>query len=201
MTESLIAETEGSGKNRHSWQRTIEANDVEDTFVLLAEPANPTFSVIASSIATTTSASHLLFIQGDGTNYTRIKRIYVEHVVGAGSATLAQLQILRTTTAGSGGTSKTAYGFDGADTYAGTIQTLPSSKGTEGDLLLQKRLWLTNTIAAQPVSWEWQALLSDARKPIIIGPATTDGICLKIVTGIATSTLDISVTFTVDSSL
>jgi hypothetical protein len=66
---------------------------------------------------------------------------------------------------------------------------------------LQKRLWLTNTIAAQPVSWEWQALLSDARKPIIIGPATTDGICLKIVTGIATSTLDISVTFTVDSSL
>lgn len=201
MPDSVINITEGSGKAQHTWQRTISATNKEDTFVLLAEPANPTYGALAASVVTTTSASHLIFIQADGTNYTRIKRIYVEQVVAATTATLAQLQVIRTTTAGSGGTAVTARGFDSADTYAGTIQTLPSTKGTEGNTLLQRRLWLLSTVNTQPFSWEWLAQESDARKPIIIGPSSTDGICLKLVTGIAVGTLDIAITFTVDSVL
>lgn len=201
MAESLIAVTEGSGKNWRTNQRTIDSSDVEDLRVVPAEPADPTFTALASGIATTTSASHLIFIQADGTNYTRIKRIYVEQVAAAGSSTLAQLQIIRTSTAGSGGGAITARPMDTADAYTGTIQTLPSSKGTEGVTLLQKRLWLPNSIAAQPNSWEWVAGEQDNRKPIVIGVTSTDGICLKIVTGIASATVDISITFTTDTAL
>jgi hypothetical protein len=49
--------------------------------------------------------------------------------------------------------------------------------------------------------WEWVSSPSDGRKAITIGPTSTDGIVLKIVTGIATSTLDITLEFTTDTAL
>jgi hypothetical protein len=67
--------------------------------------------------------------------------------------------------------------------------------------LIQKRLWLTNSIAAQPVSWEWLARGHHGQKALTIGPTATDGICLKIVTGIASATVDITVEFTTDTAL
>jgi hypothetical protein len=143
---------------------------------------------------------------GDGTLYTRIKRIYVEQVVGATTRTLAELSVFRLSTAGTGGTAITARGRDSADSYAGGVMTLPTVKGTEGVELLHKRLQLLNTAdvaanLANPNSWEWLAHGEMNEKPIIIGPATTDGIALKLITGIAVSTLDISITFTTDTTL
>lgn len=199
MSDGMISVTEGSGKNWRTNERTIAASDVQELYVQQAESANPTFTVIAAGVSTTVGADHLIFIQADGTNYTRIKRIFVEQCVAAGSATLARLQVLRTSDAGSGGSAITARGLDAADSYTGTIETLPSSKGTEGVVLLQKRLWLTNSIATQPNSWEWRA--NEREKPIVIGETATDGICLKIVTGIASGEVDITVEFTTDTAL
>lgn len=206
MSDSVIAVSEGSGKNYRANERTIASTTTEEIYVQRAEPANPTYVAMASSIATTTSASHLMFIMADGTNYTRIKRIYIEQVVGASAATLIQLQVFRLSTAGSGGTTVTARGLDAADTYAGTIQTLPTVKGTEGVQLLQKRMQLLTTaqVAAttvNPTAWEWLAHEEDGRKPIVFGTTSTDGIAIKIVTGITTGTLDLSVTFTTDTAL
>lgn len=203
MPISSIAYTDGSGKNWESFQRTRSSTAYENMVVLVGEPAIPTFEVIATGIATTTSASHLIFIQADGTLITRIKRIYVEQVAAAGAATLAQLQIVRVSTAGTGGGAITARGRDSADTYAGTIQTLPTVKGTEGVTLLNKRMALSNVAAttAAPNSWEWLAQEREGQKAITIGPTATDGVCLKIITGIATSTVDISITFTTDTAL
>ncbi len=110
---------------------------------------------------------------------------------------LGAIELYRLSTAGSGGGAVSARPFDSADTnpYGGTIQTLPSSKGTEGNRLWFDKIWLTNSIAAQPNSIEWVA--RDNMKPIIIGSATTDGIAIKITTGIASATVDINVEFTV----
>src|SRR5438045_2134751 len=103
MATGLLGWTDGSGKNIETVSRTRNATLYEDQMVVLGEPSAPTFTALATSIATTTGASHLIMLQADGTNYTRIKRIYVEQVVGATTVTLAQLQILRVSTAGTGG--------------------------------------------------------------------------------------------------
>ena len=204
MAASTIAITEGSGKLARTNSRILDGtNTVEEYYFHKAEPAIATFEVVATAIATTTSASHLLFIQADGTLYTRIKRIYVVQVAAATAATLAQLQVIRTSTAGSGGGAITARGRDAADSYTGTIQTLPTVKGTEGNTLLNQRLALSNVAAttSNPNSWEWLAREDEGQKPIVIGPSATDGICIKIVTGIAGATVDLNVTFCTDAAL
>ena len=128
MATGLIAFTDGSGKNWESFQRSRGGIDYQNMVVLLGEQHQPTFTALATAISTTTSADHLLFIQADGTLYTRIKRIFIEQVAAAGAATLARIQVLRVSTAGTGGGAITARGLDAADTYAGTIQTLPTPR-------------------------------------------------------------------------
>lgn len=202
MAESTLGWTDGAGKNIHTWQRSVDATNKEDQVFLPGEQHLATYVANAAGVSTATSASHLIFIQGDGTNYTRISRITVRQAALAGAAATAQLSVIRTSTAGSGGGAVSARPFDAGDTdpYAGTIQTLPSSKGTEGVTLLIGRLGL---VAAAPVDarnvWSWER--GPWGKPIIIGTATTNGVCLKITTGIATSTVDITVEFTLTSYL
>src|SRR3990167_5407115 len=143
MAESSIGIDEPGAPDKflHSNSRTISAVVREDQYILWGQNAYPTYTAIGSAVATTTSLSHLLFIQAGGTLYTRMLRAWVG---GAGdyptAATDAQVQILRTSTAGSGGGAVTVGAMDSADTYAGTVQTLPSSKGTEGALLWQGRV-------------------------------------------------------------
>lgn len=207
MSESTLGWDDPASPDRylHSDTRTYSGTAKEDQYVLQAEPTAITYTALATGIATTTSASHLIFIQGDGTLYTRVHSIWVGQRALAGAAATAQLQVLRTTTAGSGGSAISAYPLDGGDTspYGGTIQTLPSSKGTEGVAMLYGNLGL---VAAQPVNalneWYWPKVSRPQRiKPIIIAPATTNGIVLKIVTGIATSTVDIMVEFSTSTYL
>jgi hypothetical protein len=201
MAESTLGydDPDSPDKYLHSWSRSIGGTTKEDQTVIEGEPYLAAYIAQASTISTGTSADHLIALQADGTNYTRIKRIYVSQVVAAGSATLAQLQVIRTTTAGTGGTAVTARPLDAGDAaYGGDIRTLPTAKGTEGVTLLVQRLYLTNSVTV-PNTWTWEPAAGE--KPIIIGTASTDGICLKIVTGIASGTVDIRVEFVVSSYL
>lgn len=201
MAESTIG-TEVNGttynKNVHTFARTIGGTAKEDMIVLLGEPALPTYTAVASAI-TTTSASHLFFLQGDGTLYTRVNWFEVSQQT-MGTAAVAEIRVYRTTTAGSGGGAISCYPTDGADTspYAGTAQTLPSSKGTEGVLLHTFRLPL---VASTPTlgTYRWERQMYE--KPWIIAPATTNGLCWKLITGIATDTLNITVGFSVSTVL
>lgn len=202
MTTSVIAVTEGSGKNIWTDSRSVVGVTKEAQYTLLAPSAWTTYTACATGVATTTSAAHLIAWNADGTNYGRLIGLVVEQAALAGAAATAQLQVYRLTTLGSGGGTVNARPTDGADTdpFGGSVLTLNSSKGTEGNLLLQKRLGL---VAAQPVNqlnrWEWTA--DSNMKPIIIGTATSSGLALKIVTGIATSTVDITLTFEVTTFL
>lgn len=194
MAESTLGYTDGAGKNIHTFARSIGGTTKEDQVWLPGEHYLPTYSFTATGVATTTSASHLFFVQGDGTNYLRIHSIVVGQMALAGAAATALLSVIRTTTAGSGGSAVSGRAYDEGDTnpYAGTAQTLPSSKGTEGVTLLVGHLALA---AAQPMTtaniWEWHHDVNG--KPIIIAPAVTNGICIKITTGVATSTVYVQV--------
>ena len=202
MPTSLIGidEPAAADKNLRTWSRSVSATTVESQFTLPEEHVIVSQSAVAAGISTATSLDHLIVVEADGTLYTRIRRIWVQQVVAATSATLARLQLVRTTTASTGGTTVTGRPYDGGDAdYAGRIATLPTAKGTEDDILVHGRLWLTNSIAANPNTWEWEA--RPDMKPIILAPAVTNGLALKIVTGIAAGQVDILVEFTTSAYL
>jgi len=205
-TESVVAVTEGSGKNFHTISTSIGGTTKEDQIVVLGEHYLATYVMNGTAIATTTSASHLFALEADGTNYIRIHRIYVAQSDDVpAAASLAQLQVYRTTTASTTGTALSPRPFDFADTnpFGGRAVSIPGAKGTEGNMLLQGRIYLaTSAVAASPTFWEWPGnATATVKKPIIVGPAITDGIALKIVTGIASAALDYTVEFTVSSYL
>lgn len=200
--ESVVGVDEGTSKYFHTIATSIGGTTKEDQVVVLGEHYLPSYSMNGTAITTATSASHLFALEADGTNYLRIHRIFVAQSDDVpASASLAQLQVFRTTTASLTGTALAPKPYDGADTnpYAGRAVSLPGTKGTEGNLLLQGRIYLaTSALAAAPTSWEWESRPL-GMKPIIVGPAVTDGIVLKIVTGIASAALDYTVEFTVST--
>lgn len=196
MASSVLGwdDPDSPDKYLDTWQRTVDGTAKEDQFVLPAEHAVASYSALGSAISLATSADHIMAIQADGTLYTRIRRIFIAQVAAAGSGTLGVIEVIRTTTAGTGGTAITPRPYDTGDSaYGGDVRSLPTAKGTEGVVLARRRIWLTNSIAAQPNSIEIVARTD--MKPIIIQPATTNGICLKIVTGVASATADITVEF------
>ena len=76
--------------------------------------------------------------------------------------------------------------------------TAHTRRGTEGNKRLQFRLPVYAATGSSGFV-EWRA--DDKSKPIIIGTATSNGICVKIQTGIATDTVDVEVEFTVSTHL
>lgn len=192
MGESIVQVTEGSGKKLHTWQRTIGANNVEDEYVIQGEQALATYSVVAAGVATATAASHLMQVMAGASLNVRIRRIRVSQNAAAGSVSVFPLQIVRVTTAGTGGTAVTPGKFDNGDAAAGaTGMTLPTAKGTEGTILWDESIWLAT--GAIPTRQIFEVIHLPASKPFIIPAGTTNGIVLKNTTGIATSTLDITV--------
>ena len=200
MAESELAVTPGSGLNMRTNSRTIGGNTRHEQFTLLGDSGKATYTAIGVSCALATSGDHLLIVQADGTNYTRIHRITIRGAT-PGTAGVADIRVLRTSTAGSGGGSVSARAFDAGDTtpYAGVCMTDPTARGTEGDQLLQFRLPVYAATGSSGFV-EWRAE-NGYSKPIIIGTSTANGICVKIQTGIATDTVDVEVEFTVSAHL
>lgn len=204
MAESSLAVTPGSGQNLRTNTRTIGGGTVHEQGIIIGEGNAATYTAIAKNISITTTAAHVLFLQGDGTNYCRIRRITIQAVTPPASTTLAHFGVYRTTTAGSGGTTVNCRPFDTADTnpYAGVVQTLPTSKGTVSDQLLVMRVAYLGTggIHNNTNRVEWIAR-DDNSKSIVFGSAITGGIAIQIETGVTSATVDVEVEFVVTSYL
>ena len=199
MARSTLGYDDPAAPDRYldSWSRTIDGTARESQFVLPMEHVVPTYAMNGTAVTVATSASHLFALEADGTNYIRVRRIFVAQSDDVpAAASLLQLQVFRTTTASLTGTALNPRPFDGADTnpFGGRAVSLPGTKGTEGNMLLQGRIYLpTSAVTANPTTWEWVA--RPDQKPIIVGPAVTDGIVLKVVTGIASAAVDYTVEF------
>ena len=103
MAESYLVVTPGTGLNLRTNTRSISAVTVHEQATVRGEGSLATYSAIAIDQAIATSAAHLLIIQGDGNNYVRIRRITMRQSTLAGAAATADIRILRTSTAGTGG--------------------------------------------------------------------------------------------------
>jgi len=198
MSTSSIRVDEGAGPYIWTDRRSVSSVNREAQYVLLAEPALPTFSVIANSSVATT-ADHALQIMASASMYVRIKRITIEQLTNATAATLLSMSFVRLTSAGSGGTSIGVAAYDSAsDTGTATAQSLPSSKGTETSILLYPTLPLRQAVGAtaQPPAARWEWTPAPGCKPIIIPAGTSNGVALKVIAGVAGATISATVEFT-----
>lgn len=189
MAVSSVAVTEGSGKNLHTWQRSVSSVNREEQYVQLGEPALPTFAVTPTSMSTATANSHLLQIMSGASTYTRVYRIDIFQLASAGAATNMHLQIRRLTSAGTGGVGADVYPFDSSDTASATAMSLPSSKGTEGVNLYSGVLGMAATATGARLTLDFVEMRG---KPLIIPTGATNGICIKNITAVASGTLIIS---------
>lgn len=195
MAESLVQVTEGAGKKLHTFSRTIGANVVEDEVVVPGEPYLASYVIAPASIAVATANDHLLQIMAGASLLVRIRRIRIQLFTPPAAAGTLGINLLRLTTAGTGGTVVTPQKQDNNDAAAGmTAMTLPTVKGTEGANALRK--FGVGMPAAQPVTTqyadEWIQLVN--QKPITIPVGITNGICLKLVAGnVATATIVVNV--------
>jgi hypothetical protein len=192
VAETGVAVTEGSGKTLHGWDRTIGGTLRQDEFILPGEYPYATYTFTATGVATTTANSHLMQVMAGSSLNVRIRRILITQSAAAAAVTTLPLQIVRLSTAGTGGTAITARAHDSADSAAGAAgMTLPSSKGTEGNFLWSRTIWLGTGAIPVREPWEWAQLPNS--KPIIIPAGTTNGIALKNTLGPGTATVDITV--------
>jgi hypothetical protein len=166
-----------------------------EQYVQLGEPALPTYTCSTSGTSVATSGEHILQLMAPAGSYVRIHRIFISQAVLASAATAGGIQILRLTTAGSGGTTRAPVAFDTGDTAGATGQSLPSSKGTEGNILLFARMYYVQTAPITNTStWEWHA--SDRGKPIIIPAGTSNGIAVKTTNSVTGAQADVVIEFT-----
>lgn len=193
MAEDSIGLTSGTDEYLQTYARTIASQERHAQMVLLGESGLVTYSVRADNISIATSADHILFVQSDGTNYTRIKRIAITPTSDIPvAASVAKIELIRTTSAGTGGSAVTPRPYDSGDAaYGGTCQTLPTAKGGEGATLYTWWLPIPAALGDHLDTREWVAL--PGMKPFVFGTAAINGFCFKIATGIASATVSIMV--------
>lgn len=200
MAESIVQVTEGSGKKLHTYQRTIGANAVEDELVIPGEFYLATYTVNPGVVSTATAASHLLQVMAGASLNVRIRRIRIVEATPPAAVSVLEFQIIRLTTAGTGGTVITPRPLDTGDAAAGaTAMTLPTVKGTVGVTLWDEAFWAGSAALPQARVWEWTQ--SPNGKPIIIPAGAANGIAVNNVVNIAACTVTISVEFVETSFL
>jgi hypothetical protein len=190
VAEAFVNMTEGSGKKAHAWDRTIGANTVLDEFMLPGEYPLASYTLRFSQISGATSADHLLQIMAGASLNVRVRRVVVKQHAAPAAVSANELQIVRLTTAGTGGTAVTPGKLDTADAASGTTgMTLPTAKGTESTILYTESIWLGT--AAIPVRdpFRIDPYVLEGIKPILIPAGTANGIAIKITTGVASLTL------------
>lgn len=196
MPVSSVAVTEGSGKNLHTWQRSISSVNREEQVVLLGEPADPTYTASFDAISIATASSHVIQLMAPVGVYVRVQKIVLWQYAAASTAAVGRIHVMRLTTAGSGGTTVDPQAFDADNTAGTTAQTLPSSKGTEGVLLIpfvkvfRQAILATSTQDDGPISWQ----ASPRGQSIILDPST--GLILKNIAAHASATVSGYIEFT-----
>ena len=200
MAESLVQVTEGVGKKLHTDQKTIGANTVEDEYVLPGEPFLPTYVAVAQNVSVATSSDHVLTLNAGASLKVRIRRITIEQATNATAAASIRLTIVRTTTATpTGGSAITPSPHETSDVASGaTARSLPTAKGTETAILGSAYLTLRQAVSAtgsvsDDSPYEWRHM--PGSKPLIIPVGATNGIVIKVGTGVAGATVDATIEF------
>lgn len=197
MGTSFVSVDEGSARKIRTFQRTDGADTVEEWMYAESEPFLAAYTVsVTTAIATSEANSHLLQIMAGSTLDVGIRRITVAQMAN-GTTQVNQWQLVRLTTAGTGGTSYTPRPHAPGDSASGATAmaaVVSPNKGTEG-VALGSFVVLTHATAAtvglNPIFDRQWAL--DRTKGLWIAAGTSNGIALKNITASASTTVHITV--------
>ena len=134
MGESSLAVTAGSGVNLRTYQRSVGGTTVDEQAIQQAAPYLATYSVVTPALSIAVANSHVLQLTAGTALPVQIMEIEVYVAGTATAAGYAQFELLRLSTAGTGGAAVTPRPLDSTDSAAGlAAQTLPgtATKGTE----------------------------------------------------------------------
>jgi len=196
-TGSYVQVTNGVGPKLATGPIYSEAaNNLQDQKVLLGEPYVASYTFTAKAVTVAASTDHTLQIMAGSSLNIRLRRIWIYSATAPAAASPIQWDLLRLSSAGTGGGVVTARPMDASDAAAGaTAMTLPTVLGATGVTLLTIRKTLLpyasrNDGERNPV-WEQQL----GTKPFIIPAGVANGIVLKNNSPIATATVDVVVEF------
>ncbi len=152
-----------------------------------------TYVVSLTGIAPT-SATELFVIEAPAGSDVRIRRIIIPNVGAQTTGAFVSLQLLRTTTAGTGGATTPAP-LDPADSAYGGICRASPTPGTESTVLYTIPVWVPNTAAAMaPIVIDFDGLRG--AKPPTIAAGVTHGIALKHPGAAGAASFAVTVEFT-----
>lgn len=179
---SFIGVNEGDDRNLATVQRSVASTTVEQTEVAPTLPYVPTYTVVTSSpVRISTASSHVVQLLGSTLNRDLLRWIEVTQVGNANAAARVEFEVRRVDTAGTGGTTLTPNPVDPVDpATTARGMTLPSSKGTEGNLLAKR----TGTILTTPTAGHDRVVRFEfdqdvTTKPPTIAAGATTGIVIK----------------------
>lgn len=189
MGQSNVPFNDNASASRkfHTYQRSNGTDTVEEYVQAVAEPYLATYNVpIGSSTSLATANSHIIQIMAGASLRVGIRRITLWQYAN-GTAATAAWYIYRLTTAGTGGSAITPTSFDPADAASGaTAMTLPSSKGTEGSLVMAFSVTTIATAATAGLRPVLDIDFSSMRnKALWIAAGTSNGIAVKAVDAVA----------------
>lgn len=205
MSEAYAEATSGSGLKWRSNTRSISGSTVHSSWTLPDDVPTASYTISAATISVATANDHILQIMAGSSLNVRIKRIWVEQLANATTATLDSFLLLRLTTAGTGGTAVTPAKLDTADSASGaTAMTLPSAKGTESTeirrsaIVLRQAILTTATQPEESIDWRFG---ENGVKPLVLQAGTSNGVCLKNGSAVAAGTVIVYVELTETSYL
>lgn len=195
MADSTIQVTQGSGTRLRTATRTVSAQTVHEEYMQVGEADLPSYTIVtAYGISAATANSHLLQIMAGASARVAVRRIMLYQVAAATSAQNSDLQLVRLSTAGTGGTSITPAPVATADSAAAaTAMSLPSSKGTETTILHRQPVYFLQTLGAS-LTGPWPLMLDldfdrMRMKPPIIAAGTANGLALKCIGAVTSATV------------
>ena len=198
-TPAFVQITEGAGKRLASSTYTENAQTVYDQKFIPGENYLATYTIDATNVSIATVNDHVVAFMAGASLNVRVRYIHIEQNASATAVARATFELLRLTTAGSGGSALTPAKHDTSDAASGcTAQTLPSSKGTESTILRDEVLIMRQALSATQTQPEeailWQPDLRS--KPYIIPAGAANGFAVKILNAIPGATVNIVVEFT-----
>lgn len=199
MGNSYFTIDEGVDKNIATFSRTVDAATVHTQKVAADEPFLESYNVVVTgTVAISTANSHILQIMAGGTFRVSLRRIVIWQVGNANATAKIQLQLLRLTSAGTGGTAYTPARLDPASGAAGCAgMTLPSSKGTESTIIDQWEPLIhatSTTVGVNPILDHYWDI--DRVQTPYITAGTSNGLAFKCVPSDSTATLRMVATVT-----
>jgi len=191
MTQSVVGVSTGTDKYLNSESRSIGGTAREEQIVHAGQGYIPTYTIESDDAAVNTANAHILQIMADGSNYSRLMRLWVTPTEDLpASIGHFKLALYRLTTAGTGGAALSDAPHDTADSYGGDMRRNPGTKGTEGQLL---RTFYRGVDTGAQRGWAQESNLfyeaKDGTKPIIFGIADTEGIAVKVIDALASTSV------------